>query len=544
MTFAALEDRLKRPSGLLVMTLVATFAVGAVRILMYWGGLPGWDDAAHVYKVFLMREGQGVFWDTYWYGGSYGAITYGFVYYWLAQFIPGPVLVALASGLLPLFFYLYQRGAWGIDDVWPSWLFVAVLCMYQANGQDPFLVALCLAMAGLALLAAARPLLAALLVGLAVFANPLALFVVGVFLVGDFVGRRALRRRYLVFAAWLAPFVVARVLVGVAFAEPTSYVNEFNQMVLFWSFALAGIALAGLNAVHPRRPFAILFFTYALIIAASYLTPQSPLGNNVGRFAMVFGISLLLLLRNDRLRRLFGVVPLSSIPIILFALLQLSSAYHHYTNHSDHRATEAGFFAPALATAERLYDPDYRVHVVAPRRHWEALFFPKAGFPITRGWYRQADAIHNGLFYEGYTASEYLAWLRRMGVEYVFLPEEPLDSWSRNERGILLSSPLFQKVERLDGWRVFRVPDPQPLIVPLDGGDAHVLEVGHLSVRFVVERPGRFLLKVSYTPYWELEGGTVSEGAGGFTEMDVPEPGEYELRFDVTWDVVLDQFGL
>jgi len=147
------------------------------------------------------------------------------------------------------------------------------------------------------------------------------------------------------------------VLVGVAFAEPTSYVNEFNQMVLFWSFALAGIALAGLNAVHPRRPFAILFFTYALIVAASYLTPQSPLGNNVGRFAMVFGVSLLLLLRNDRLRRLFGVVPLSTIPIVLFALLGLSSAYHHYTNHSDHRATEAGYFAPALATAERLHDP-------------------------------------------------------------------------------------------------------------------------------------------------------------------------------------------
>ena len=203
---------------------------------MYWHGLPGWDDAAHVYKVFLLREGQGIFWDSFWYGGGYGAITYGFLYYWMAQYVPGPVLVAIASGLLPVLFYLYYHRAWRVDDVWPAWVFIAVLCMYQANGQDPFVVALCMSMAGLALLAAGRIVVGALLVGVAVFANPLALFVVGVFLLADFVGRPALRRRYLVFAAWLAPFVVLRLAIGIAFAEPSAYVNEFNQVVFFLTF--------------------------------------------------------------------------------------------------------------------------------------------------------------------------------------------------------------------------------------------------------------------------------------------------------------------
>ena len=124
---------------------------------------------------------------------------------------------------------------------------------------------------------------------------------------------------------------------------------------------------------------------------------------------MVFGASLLLLLRNDRLRRLVrGRCRSAIVPIVLFSLLQISSAYNHYTNHSDLRATEASYFAPALAAAETLHDPDHRVHVVALRRHWEALYFPEAGYPITRGWYRQADAIHNSLFYEGYDAAEYL----------------------------------------------------------------------------------------------------------------------------------------
>lgn len=543
-SFTELEESLKGRRGLLALTLVATAAVGAVRALMYWQGLPGWDDAAHVYKVLLLREGQGIFWDTFWYGGSYGAVTYGVLYYWFAQYVPGPVLVAVASGLVPLFWYLYQRRAWQIDDVWPAWLFIVVLCMYQANGQDPFVVALCLTMGGLALLAAGRRVLAALLVGVAVFANPLALFVAGVLLLADFVGRPRLRRTYLVFATWLAPFVLARLAVGVAFREPSAYLNEFNQVVLFLSFALVGFALAGLNAAHRRRPLAALFTVYTAIVLGSYLVPGSPLGNNVGRFYMVFGVALLLLLRNDRLRRAFGIVPLSVVPIVLFGLLQVSSAYSHFTNDADLRGTEASYFAPALEVAARLYDPDYRLHVVALRRHWEAYYFPREGYPITRGWFRQADAIHNGLFYEGYDASEYLSWLRRMGVAYVFLPDEPLDPWSRHERGLLLDSPVLKQVERLGGWRVFRVGDPQPLLVGLDGGRGSVLAVDHLAVRFRASRAGAYLLKMTYTPYWRLEGGSVRRGRDRFTELQVPAPGEYELRVVVTPGAVLEQLGL
>ena len=66
----------------------------------------------------------------------------------------------------------------------------------------------------------------------------------------------------------------------------------------------------------------------------------------------------------------------------------------------------------------------------------------------------------------------------------------------------------------------------------LDGGAAHVEEFDHLVVRFVVDRPGRFLLKVTYTPYWQLDGGSVREGDGRFTEVEVPAAGRYELRFD------------
>ena len=146
--------------------------------------MPGWDGAAHAYKVFLLRNGEGVFRDDYWYGGSYGAITYGFVYYALAQYVPGAVLVTDRGR--PASALLLRLPAWRVDadDVWPAWLFIAVMCMYQAHGQDPFVFALCLTMAGLALLGSGRPVLAALVVGVSVFANPMALFVGACFLLG------------------------------------------------------------------------------------------------------------------------------------------------------------------------------------------------------------------------------------------------------------------------------------------------------------------------------------------------------------------------
>ena len=169
--------------------------------------------------------------------------------------------------------------------------------------------------------------------------------------------------------------------------------------MVFLGFALVGLALAGVNAVHPRRPFVVLFLVYAVCCVGSFVTPGSPLGNNIGRFFMVFGLPLLLLLRHTRLRRPFRYGELAIIPIVLFALLQFGTATSHFLNAVERPQTTRAYFAPALAAARDLYDPNYRFHVVALRRHWEALYFPEAGYPITRGWYRQADAIHNGVFY-------------------------------------------------------------------------------------------------------------------------------------------------
>jgi hypothetical protein len=544
-TLAAIERRLKSRRGLLALWLAATGGAAVVALLMWRAGIPGWDDAAHVYKVFLLRRGGSIFWDDFWYGGGYGAVNYGFVFYLLALYVPAKLIVIVSAGTVPLFYFLYQRDMWGIDDVWPAWFLAGVMAAYLSHGQDPFVFALALTLGGLALLARRRPVLGALAVGVAVFANPMAFVVCGNFMLADLLARPAVRRRYLVFLCAVAPFAALRILSGLAFTEPGAYLNETPQLLLYLAFALMGLALAGVNAVHPRRPFFILFFVYAVTCVLSFVIPGSPLGNNIGRFFFVFGLPLLFLLRHTSLRRPFRYGDLAVVPIVLFGLLQFSTPYSHFTRHNEWPQTASRFFAPALAEARQLYDPNYRIHVVALRRHWEADYFPEAGMPITRGWYRQADAIHNSLFYTTYDEAAYVAWLRRMGVQYIFLPHAPLDVWSNHEARLLETSPAFEPVTRVGAWSVYRLRAAEPIVVGLEGGMADVLTMQRLWFTVRTDRPGSYLVKVSWSPYWTVRGGPgrLTPTPGRFMILHASRAGTYTLRFDVTLEKALAQAG-
>jgi hypothetical protein len=240
---------------------------------------------------------------------------------------------------------------------------------------------------------------------------------------------------------------------------------------------------------------------------------------------------------------------------VLFALLLLGTATSHFLSAAERPQTTRAYFAPALAAARSLYDPNYRFHIVALRRHWEALYFPEAGYPITRGWYRQADAIHNGVFYTPYAAAEYVAWLQSMGVQYIFSPvDAPLDPWSKREARFLESSPEFVLVDQTGAWRIYQLVDAKPLLVPqpetAGTGTGDVISIGHQRIVFSVTRPGTYWLKVTSSPYWVLEGGPgeVRPRPDRFMDLRLDAAGTYTLRFDVTPGKALDmaagRFGL
>ena len=523
---------------------------------MHVFGITGGDDPAHLYKIALLRDGQSVIWDNYWYGGSYGALTYGIVYYWLAQFVPGALLTVVAGGLLPLFFHLYLRDGWGVRGRAPAWALAAVMVVYLAWGQGPFLLAMCLTLGGLALLARGRPLLGALPCALGVFTNPLALVVGGIFVLAALVGRPAARRGIAVFALAMIPVCVLRVALAAIFAAPSwefHYIAELGGLTLV---AFIGIALARRCSAPEGRALQWVFVALLVVVVPAYLLPDSPMGSNAGRFFYVFGAPLIVAVAwPSRLPRL---VPAVAVVVVL--AFQLAFPVWMLANAQSFTATRAAFFATAIDYAGRVYDPDYRFHVVTPQMHWESYYFPAAGFPITRGWYRQADALHNEELYDrSLDTGDYSSWLRRMGVRYVFLPHAPLVADARREAAILESSREFTVVYNGADWTVYRLRRSQPLVVPLANASASVLTMDHTSIRFAVSRPGPYLVKLTWSPYWQVtrrpddpaqrgrasrrdgvwEDVTLPQGRAllhedpyGFMVFTAPAAGVYALHFD------------
>ncbi len=534
-----------RPSRpLLVLALAPVAAVAAMLALMHLVGLTGVDTAAHVYKTGLVSQGRSLVWDDLWYGGSYGVVGYGVVYYLLARLVSQTPIVVASAGLLPLLFHLYVRRAWRVANLLPAVALAVVSVLYLANGQDPFLLAMALTMGGLALLAADHPLWAALPVGVAAFTNPVAVVAGAVFVLAEVLAWPSARRRAALFCAALVPFALVWLGVLLAFRGRASYLAQPAELLKWTAVAAAGVLLARLSDDPDRRAKQILFAVAGALCLAAIVVP-SQLGNNAGRFLALFGLPALLMIRGVRLPRAATAALLAAV-----AAIQLAAPVGDLLHTGDAVQTRRAFFAPALAYAARSYDPDFRDHVVALRLHWEACYFPQAGLPITRGWFRQDDWQHNALLYHRLGPAAYVAWLRDLGVRDVFVPHAALDMSSTGELSLIVRSGSFVKVFADTDWTVYRLREPVPLVVaqtPAGSGPAAagtaaskslsasgvaasgaaVTTVTHDTVTVTVRRAGSYVVKFTWTPYWRL---VAPAGAGGLSPGSLaPAPRDWTL---------------
>jgi hypothetical protein len=519
--------------SLLALALAPVAAVAAALAVMHLVGLTGVDTAAHVYKTALVTQGQSLTWDDLWYGGSYGVAGYGVVYYVLARFLGETPIVVAAAGLLPLLFHLYVRRAWRVSNLLPAVALAVVTVIYLANGQNPFLLAMALTMAGLALLAADHPLWAALPVGVAAFTNPVAVVAGAVFVVAEVVARPAVRRRTALFAAALCPFALVWLATLLAFRGRASYLAQPAELLKWTAVAAVGVLLARLSDDPDRRAKQILFAVAGALCLAAIVVPTQ-LGNNAARFLALFGLPTLLMVRGVRLPRAATAALLAAV-----AAVQLAAPVGELLRVGDAAQTRRAFFAPALAFAARDYDPDFRYHVVALRLHWEACYFPQAGLPITRGWFRQYDWQHNALLYHAPGPAAYVAWLRDLGVSDVFVPRAALDMSSTAEPSLIVSSGAFMRVFADADWTVYRLRHPAPLVVAFGAAvstppattaparGAAVTAVTHDTVTVTVRRVGSYVVKFTWTPYWRL---AAPVGSGGIPAGSVaPAPGDWTL---------------
>jgi hypothetical protein len=189
-----------------------------------------------------------------------------------------------------------------------------------------------------------------------------------------------------------------------------------------------------------------------------------------------------------------------------------------------------GYYRPLLAFLSRESTPPtppFRIEIPFTRFHWET-YEVAPRFPLARGWERQLDEKYNHLFYGGaLTPATYDAWLHQLAVRFVALPDASLDFSAKAEGALIRRGlPYLHLVWRSRHWRVYAVENATPIVQ----GPATLRAIGPDSLTLDARAPGTVLVRVRFTPYWALTGGSGCVAPdGGFTRLTLRSAGRVRL---------------
>jgi hypothetical protein len=337
---------------------------------------------------------------------------------------------------------------------------------------------------------------------------------------------RVVRLRW--FAGGIAAVAVVAALLVRAFAQGGRYPFDPQDAAVIAGFCLIGLLLT--RGLPDQRTLRMMFGAYAVVAAGAFVL-SSPLGGNVVRLVTLAATPLLLVPLAAR-----GFRPRAVAIACLAAGLtwQALPAAEGLKRTAGTKAADESFWYPVEAFLGRHHDPNYRVEVVATTGHWEALYLARRGVALARGWYRQDDWPENAVLYGPLSTPRYRAWLRRMAVRYVLLPDDRLDWSAGREATRLAAGALGPPVARLGGWTVYELDDPTPLATPARG--IRVRGMTSDAITLQVSRPGRYHLRLRYTPYWKVaraSAACVMPRRPWGTTLVALRPGVVRLRFDV-----------
>ncbi len=186
---------------------------------------------------------------------------------------------------------------------------------------------------------------------------------------------------------------------------------------------------------------------------------------------------------------------MAALALVLAGTWNLSPhAWSYSRSASEHEASHQEYWQPAVNYLTRHLTPSYRVETVDTAGHWAAVYLPRAGIPLTRGWFRQDDFPQNEVLYDELDGPTYLGWLRSLGVKYVVLIDAPTDYSSKREALLIRSGLSGLKSEfRGEHIRIYSVPKPQPIVT--GQGMAEMVELAqtqhHAQPRLSGELPDR-----------------------------------------------------
>ena len=107
------------------------------------------------------------------------------------------------------------------------------------------------------------------------------------------------------------------------------------------------------------------------------------------------------------------------------------------------------------------------------------------------------------------------------------------------ETHILQTAADFTRIWGDSEWTVYELKNPSPMAVGLNGQpDAKVVSLLHQAIYLQVPRAGDYLIKITYSPYWQITEGTgsLSQSSGGndFLVLHAQRAGFFGIQVRVT----------
>jgi hypothetical protein len=516
------QSKALRPEWLPAVALSSALAA----LMLVWDPQVG-DLAAQVFHTELFEHTGMAIWNGSWYAGHY-TLNYSLLFPPAAALV-GPQVVGLLAVVASS--YLFDRlvqDHWGTEARWATLWFAAGVVTLLADGQLTFAFGVAFGLAALRSLQTGRGALAVLAAAACPLSSPVAgAFLAGILAAGLWERGERISRSALVAAAAALVLTVAP---NLAFPEPGRFPFVWSSFISIPIWCAGALFLTWRAEGEGRLRRVVI--GYGLASTLIFLTPNA-LGGNAVRLGALFGGPVLaaVLLSHRPLPIGAGgatepgpglAPPLRWIPrwfyTAVLVVTLVGSLYWQFTASVTQIArsvgdpsTKASYFQPAAHWLMTHGARGTRIEVPPTADHWESAYLaPK--FDLARGWLRQLDTARDGIFYKegALTDTSYERWLRNNAITYVALPlGAPLDYSSIAERKLILSDPPYlHESFHSTNWRIYKVVDSKPMVAPMGNGRASTIAVGRQGFALDVTRPGRFLVRVNFTPYWSIARGS------------------------------------
>ena len=498
---------------------------------------PSPDLAAQIFRVHLFSADGFSLWDNNWYGGHY-LPSYSLIFPPVATLLGVRFTGVLAVTASTALFWQIVRQHRSLRVPLATTLFVLGATGDLFIGRVAFALGITFALASVFSVMRGQRLWCAVFSLACAATSPVAAAFLVLVAFADLLANRAPARP----AVLALPALSLTLMILLLFPEA-----GYEPFALTSLLAAAGASIAVLLLVPPvERMVRYTAALYLLALLLAYFL-HTAMGSNAVRFGILFAPAALVghVSLNDvrrvlaharfthgqsRSHRISGSrrIPASILVLTSTALViwQLNGPVAQSVTASLSPSSSYRFYLPAIRYLEsRTRGKPTRIEEAFTSSHWDATILGQY-FLLARGWDRQLDTRYNPLFYEAHlSAAAYHSWLLENGVQFVLLPNAPLDFSSAQEASLLRNGLKFLRlVMHTTNWHIYEVRGARSLAT----GPGYLTSVDGdgFSVRAI--KAGKFVVRIHYTPYWKVTSGsaTITSTTSGWTQIVVPRRGE------------------